>query len=364
MKSTVCLPPHSLEPQELIDADFETLVRRSWQFEMEEIALRSLPDDILTAVVATRTAMEFLRGRSRQFYLSDDPRHPRKTTKADGSATVPEDREAQAIVAAIIRKRFPHDGLFGEEDLREGAQNGRVWIIDGLDGTEQFYRGRNNYASAVSLTENGKPILGAVAWYIWNRISVFFAKRGHGAYDYTAGDDDMWRSISCFDPLTVNRPRPNEPERIASHRRLVKAFLEGRRSPAGEFFGRLDRETREGKEFTFILNHWEYIHPPEERDRLERLIAERAQLDTLGSSAIEQGFVASGAYHGYVSALVKPWDAAGTVIIEEAGGRVTDWRGQPRDIFSETGMIATNGGPIHDQLVAILKDSPGADPAA
>lgn len=76
--------------------------------------------------------------------------------------------------------------------------------------------------------------------------------------------------------------------------------------------------------------------------------------ETIGSAALEQAGVADGSYYVYFSRTLNPWDAAGTVIIQEAGGKVTDWRGLERDILSEEYILATNG-VVHHCFIRLLQ---------
>jgi fructose-1,6-bisphosphatase/inositol monophosphatase family enzyme len=110
-----------------------------------------------------------------------------KTNRATQNEAVTEaDRECQRLIVAGLRKQFPNDGMIGEEsdtgaditvDLREGGS--RVWVIDPIDGTNNFIAGADNFAVCIGLLERGMPVLGVV--YDVTRNRAYVGAEGIGA---------------------------------------------------------------------------------------------------------------------------------------------------------------------------------------
>jgi myo-inositol-1(or 4)-monophosphatase len=86
------------------------------------------------------------------------------------------------------------------------------------------------------------------------------------------------------------------------------------------------------------------------------LLMEARGIRRLGSAALDLAYVAAGRFDGFWEASLNPWDmAAGTLIVEEAGGRVTDYEGKKVDIYGKR-VVASNG-KIHDQMLRVIRGS-------
>jgi len=176
-----------------------------------------------------------------------------------------------------IRAVCPDDGWLSEENLEgHGAQASaeRVWILDPIDGTRAFLRGKEDFAVSLALTARGRPVLAAIAQPATG--DIYFARRGDGA--------------------TLNG---------ASVRVKPAARLEGCHMGADEGFFRSAR-------------HWPVPWP-------------EMKYVQIGSIALRVAYVASGRLDAAVSLRAKAhWDlAAGHLIVEEAGGGCIDERGEP-----------------------------------
>src|SRR5204862_2857113 len=106
---------------------------------------------------------------------------------ASAEAVTEADRASQRFIVAGLRKRWPTDGIVGEEsetgesitfDVRDPS--GRAWVIDPIDGTNNFVAGLGNFAVCIGLMDRGYPILGVV--YDITRDQVYSAAQGHGAW--------------------------------------------------------------------------------------------------------------------------------------------------------------------------------------
>jgi 3'(2'), 5'-bisphosphate nucleotidase len=92
------------------------------------------------------------------------------------------DQESDDFIREEIRKLFPKDLILSEEnDNIPNAYDGRVWMIDPLDGTKSFLKGKDNFSINIGLLENGRPAFGCVA--VPARGQIFYAAKGQGAYE-------------------------------------------------------------------------------------------------------------------------------------------------------------------------------------
>ena len=194
------------------------------------------------------------------------------------------DRATQRHIVAGLRRRFPEDGIVGEENDTGDAitfecqdPNGRNWVIDPIDGTNNFIAGLGNFAVCIGLLDRGMPVLGVV--YDVTRDTMYAAAKGEGAWAGTkrmrALDTPMGDSSMLM--LTSN---------------LIDA---SGRCPqwACQWLGQTTWKTR-----------------------------------ILGSAALEAIYVAAGVAHGAVTVNGKLWDAAAAAaILLEAGATMTDLAG-------------------------------------
>jgi myo-inositol-1(or 4)-monophosphatase len=205
---------------------------------------------------------------------------------ASAEAVTEADRATQRHIVAGLRSRFPNDGIIGEENDAGDAITfecpnpmGRNWVIDPIDGTNNFIAGLGAFCVCIGLLEAGQPVLGVV--YDVTRNQMYRAARGSGAFL----DDRPIRALETpMDESTMLMLTSN----------LV---------------------TREGK-----CPAW-----------ATRWISQTAwKIRILGSAALEACTVAAGVAHGCVTLNGKIWDvAAPAAIVLEAGGVLTDLSGKP-----------------------------------
>jgi len=224
--------------------------------------------------------------------------------KPDRSPVTRADREAEQVIVELLGSAFPAYGFLGEEFGARGDQTVR-WIIDPIDGTRNFVRGLPFWATLIGLEENGEVTLGVIHNPVTGEL--LHARRGAGAY--VGGErirvssvDDLARAFLCHASLNLLRPTGYWDGFV----RLVDAT---------------ERQRGFGEYYAYAL--------------VARGLAEIA-----------------------VEADLKPWDLAPIkVLIEEAGGRFTDFEGNST-IYSGT-ALASNGR-LHDTALALLK-SPSPD---
>lgn len=213
------------------------------------------------------------------------------------------DKEAEAAIIHCIRSEHPHDLILSEEAGGPPWNVGRVWICDPLDGTVNFLHGVPHVSVSIGLWEDGGPRLGVVIDVM--REEVFAARAGHGA-------------TLNGRPITVSET--TEPRRAL----IVTGFPYDRHLHAAD-----------------------YLRPVE-------VVLERYQgIRRLGSAALDLCWTACGRFDGYWEYTLKPWDAAaGTVILEEAGGILTDPDGRRHNLDTLTSIA---GNPhIQPDLAATV----------
>ncbi len=223
------------------------------------------------------------------------------------------DHEAEQLIAARIRARFPDHGLLGEEGTStDGA--GPCWVVDPVDGTANFAHGIPWFAVSVALEDRGILQCGVIA--VPPLGEYFVAERGRGAYLLGGGAAPVKLAVSETADLgqaLVATGLPREPERS---------------------------------------RHVPTIGP---------LILRSLEVRIMGAAAIHLAYLAAGRLDAFWEPGLQPWDvAAGVLMVEEAGGRVSDWAGLPlRSLRTE--MLASNG-PLHPAMVQVLAGHAAASP--
>jgi myo-inositol-1(or 4)-monophosphatase len=228
-------------------------------------------------------------------------------TLKDGRSdmTTSADRASQAAVVRLLREAFPAHGIVGEEGDEPGTDPEHVWYVDGLDGTSNFAHGLPWWAVSVALRCGDEVVAGAV--YDPVHDELFSAARGRGA----TGNGRPLRVDPVADvarAVVVTQIQSSDPARIAAFARL--------------------HET--------LLNACAAVRSP-------------------GAPALIMSHIAAGHYAAYVERAMHPWDvSAGQLILEEAGGRVTDLAGQRVASAAVTDVVATNGA-VHEGLLAAIR---------
>jgi len=215
------------------------------------------------------------------------------------------DHAAQEIVVAAIRAAFPDDFIVAEEDLSESVNAGcdpegsRRWYVDPLDGTTNYIHAYPMFAVNIALEVDHKMSTG-VTYAPWSE-EMFHASRGGGAY-------------LNGQPMRVS-------EVAANNRILLGTGFPFRARQHLDVYLR---------SFACFFNNARGIR--------------RA-----GSAALDFAYVACGRLDGFWEMTLSPWDmAAGVVLVEEAGGRVTDFFGG--DSLLESGHVVSTNGRFHDWM--------------
>lgn len=215
------------------------------------------------------------------------------------------DRAAERAILKTLRTAFPDHGFLMEESGERRSASDFRWVIDPLDGTVNFAHGMPISCVSIGLEQRGRVILGGVLDPY--RDELFLAVRGRGA--------------------TLNGRRL----RVSSTDRLIEALL-----VTGFPY---DRQRKAAFYLSFV----------------ERFMKRTQGLRRLGAAALDLSYVAAGRFDGYWEFNLKPWDAAaGLLLVEEAGGRVTNFKGRPYDLADTTQTLATNGR-LHTAMLRQLR---------
>jgi histidinol phosphatase-like enzyme (inositol monophosphatase family) len=231
-------------------------------------------------------------------------------TKGDGSPVTAADREGERAVRAAVERAFPDDALLGEEWGEREGRSGFRWIIDPIDGTASFVA--------------GVPLWGTVVGVDWTGAGGE-ARAVIGVIHLAALGESVWaaRGGGC-----VHRRADGEvvPARVSSQASLERARFG---SPGLEYF------RTEGRRRLFL-------------ELCGAFGSQRGWGDCFGHL-----LVATGRLDCVIDPVLSPWDITGVVpIVEEAGGRWTDWQGRA-DHFAPTGV--SSNGLIHERVVSMLR---------
>ena len=228
------------------------------------------------------------------------------------------DREAEALIVGQLRHAFPAHQIVAEEasagaTLHAPAGDGYIWYLDPLDGTTNFAHAYPQFCVSLALARGTDLLFGIV--YDPVREETFVAHRGRGA---TLNDETI--RVSAVDDL--------------QRALLATGFAYDRQVRTDFYLGFVRDFMRQAQDFR------------------------RA-----GSAALDLCYVACGRFDGFWEWNLRPWDtAAGVLIVREAGGTVSDFRGGAFDLYGEQ-TLASNGH-LHPAMVAVLTSRLGSSSPA
>jgi myo-inositol-1(or 4)-monophosphatase len=225
------------------------------------------------------------------------------------------DRAAEQIVVSGLLQEFPDHGVLAEEGVltTQGVASSAsdwTWIVDPLDGTTNFVHGLPHWAVAIGLAFRNTPVVGVV--HAPALGETFWGARGHGAFRTNAFGREQRLQVSST--------------ALFADALLATGFSYVRNEPG--------RDDNSGH-VAAILPHC--------RD-----------LRRLGSAELDLCYTAAGVYDGYWELYLAPYDtAAGAVLVREAGGVVSDWRGGEDWLFGQ--QVVASNGHLHAELLARLR---------
>ncbi len=213
------------------------------------------------------------------------------------------DRRSEEMIFRRLSRAFPDHSFLAEEEIRHDRASDYCWLVDPLDGTTNYAHGLPVFCVSIALSLKKEVVLGVV--YDPAREEMFTAVRGQGAY--------------------LN----GQPVRVSGTAELGRSLL-------ATGFPYDVRSSNDNN-----LDHFSNF-------------AVRAQaIRRLGSAALDLCYVACGRFDGYWEKKLKPWDlAAGSLLVEEAGGLVSDLAGGDFNVFSP--HILASNGHIHQSMLEIL----------
>jgi myo-inositol-1(or 4)-monophosphatase len=215
------------------------------------------------------------------------------------------DHASEKLIMEIIRKEYPDHFILSEEVGEIITSSSYKWIIDPIDGTVNYANGIPICCVSIAVEHAGQMILGAV--YNPFLEELYVAEKGRGA--------------------TLNE----QPIRVSEKTEVISSCLVT------------------GFPYTYL------DMPNGPLEVFGRLIRKGIPVRRLGSAAIDLCWVAAGRFDGFYEHKLNAWDsAAGFLIVEEAGGRVTDFKGNPYSPY-QPHIVATNGR-IHDELLKWVND--------
>ncbi|MEE8389493.1 MAG: inositol monophosphatase family protein [Anaerolineae bacterium] len=215
------------------------------------------------------------------------------------------DTAAEELIVTRLRAAFPDHRILAEEG---GGDEWRTpgppaWVIDPLDGTNNFAHGFPHVGISLALLVKGQPIVGVV--YDPLRDETFATTAGGGA--------------------TLN----DQPIHVSSVEHLADAFL------ATGF--PYDRRTASDNN----------------TERLDHFLRRSQGVRRTGAACLDVSYVSCGRFDGFWEFRLSPWDVgAGVLLVREAGGRVTDFEGGPNCVSGE--FIVASNGHIHDQMLRVI----------
>lgn len=214
------------------------------------------------------------------------------------------DEKAEQIIKEVLGEAFPNYGVLAEEGGEFEGHGDTRWIVDPLDGTTNYAHSLPIFAVSIALEKAGQVVLGVV--HDPMSEETYAAECGGGA--------------------TLN----SQPIRVSDTDELVQALL------ATGF--PYDRD-----EIPAVL------------DLFGRFAMLTQGMRRLGSAALDMCYVAAGRLDGYYERGIKAWDiAAGSVILEEAGGKVTDYQGHDLDLRGQE--VVVSNGLLHPALVRVTNE--------
>jgi histidinol-phosphatase len=229
--------------------------------------------------------------------------------KADMSPVTIADREAEKLLRERIAELFPDDGIIGEEMGTQSGTSGYHWALDPIDGTKSFIHGVPLYTTLVALLRDNEPCLGVI--HAPAVDETVYARKGGGCWHVPqTGQPPQAARVSSIERLDQSLLLTTE----------IASFAKNRASDALDVFVRLQRAAR-------LARTW--------------------------GDGYGYLMVATGRAEVMIDPVVNLWDAAPLqTILEEAGGRLTDWRGNPTIHAREA--IATNG-LVTEEVLAITR---------
>jgi myo-inositol-1(or 4)-monophosphatase len=227
----------------------------------------------------------------------------KNTNKGDGDFATEVDYKAEKKIKEILKINFPGYGFLAEESGYENEKAEHLWVIDPLDGTIVYAHGLPTFAVSIGLLENNTPVLGVINAPALDMF--FWAVKSSGSY--------------------LNGTKIS----VSKRRKLSDSLV-------GVDIQRPKKRVRDFKKTILPL------------------VPEIISMPIIGSAVLGSVLVSSGIYDAYLHSAY-PWDyVASSVIVEEAGGKITDYKGFPVDWLKKEIELIVSNGLIHEEIVKLI----------
>ena len=214
------------------------------------------------------------------------------------------DKKSEGTIIDFVKKEFPTHSVLAEETGSHESSSEYLWVVDPLDGTSNFAHGFPIFSVSIGVQKNNETVCGVV--YDVMNDAVYSSEKGSGSFR-----NGQKLQISTNDDIRKSMIVTGFPYNVAEN-------------------------------------------PDHVFERFIAFLKTARAVRRLGSAAIDFCYVASGVFDGFWEVHLNPWDVcAGKLIVEEAGGLVTNFEGKVSDIYSKQ-ILATNG-KVHKKMVEILQ---------
>jgi myo-inositol-1(or 4)-monophosphatase len=248
-----------------------------------------------TAVIAARQAGSLQREKLWSELAID--------FKGEKNLVTEVDRACEEMIVATLRSKYPESDVLAEEESYTSYSSNLKWIIDPLDGTTNYAHGFPWFCVSIALEIDGELRLGVIYHPMMDEL--FTTLKGEGA------------------------------------------FLNG---------SRLKVSTRQPLKSCLLATGFPYDKTRETENNFEQFVNFQLSARAVrraGAAALDLAYVAAGRLDGYWECKIKPWDiAAGKLLVEESGGKVTGYSGEPSSLYDHR-ILASNGF-IHGEMVELL----------
>lgn len=223
-------------------------------------------------------------------------------SKGDAGLVTEFDKKAEAVISATLRTQSTYS-ILGEETGLDRQNSDQVWVVDPIDGTTNFSRSLPLFAVSIALMQDRELVLGVILNP--NTGDCYFAERGRGAY--------------CN----------GHPIKVSANQDPAKSII--------------------------FLNHGYAADDIERMAELMRRLGSTYNVRTLGTTALELCTVAGGMADAFICSGDALWDyAAGGILVQAAGGKFTDWRGEAWN--ERNAFIFASNGVFHEPLLNEISD--------
>lgn len=244
---------------------------------------------------------EASRALCREYFRSDLT----VDSKADETPVTLADREVETLLRTRIQARYPDHGVLGEEQGLVGADDGFLWVLDPIDGTKQFICGKGGFGTLIALSWRGRPLIGVIEMPILGERWVGVVGGSSHFEDYRGRHKARVRSCPALSAavLATTAPEAFDAAEFASFQALRGAV----------------------------------------------------SLTIYGNDCYGYALLASGYLDLVVEAGLRSYDFMALVpVIEGAGGKITDWQGQPLGLKSDGRVLAAGDAAAHRAALGVL----------